>query len=99
MPIVFSAPEGTEIFLFSELGGEFVNQMSYIKITANKEGVATTWWLSRGDGVAACNIIYRSPEYPAKGFITPYVKSLELMDLETISPVVKQITKKVPVQP
>jgi len=41
--------------LFSELGGNFPNDLSYIRLKANDQGVATTTWASRGDGVADCH--------------------------------------------
>jgi len=90
IPIQFSAPEGTEVFLFSELGGHFPNNLSYIRITADENNLATTAWISIGDGVADCNVIYRSSEYPSKGRITPIVKELTLRPLEMISPVFKE---------
>jgi len=88
--IQFSAPKGTEVFLFSELGGNFVNNKDYIKVTADDNGLASAWWVSHGDGVDRCNILFRSSEYPSVGAIVPHVKTLELIDLEVLSPVVEK---------
>ena len=53
VPVVlsFRAPVGTEIILSSELGGMFPNQLSKVKIVANDQGVAETYWYSNGEGV------------------------------------------------
>jgi len=94
MPIQFSAPEGTKVYLASKFGGQFPNGTDYMIIEADENNIASTWWVSHGDGVAACNVEYRSAEFPYVGQINVYVKSPFLMDLETLSPVVKKVAQK-----
>lgn len=94
VPIVFEAPAGTEIILSSTAGGLFANNLSKIRIVADEQGRASTLWMSHGDGVADCEILYRSPAMVGKSMINPIVKRLELMNLTEISPVVEKVASQ-----
>lgn len=88
--ITLKAPAGTEIILHSELGGEFVsNKSAYIKIKANEKGIAQTHWVSHGDAVGNCPVLYSSPIAVGDGTITHRVVQLKLRPLEAISPVIR----------
>ena len=91
-PITFSAPAGTEILLSSETAGRFSNDLSRIKIKANKQGVASTWWISYGGAVSTSTVTYRSASTVGVQTIYPVVQRLEMLDLETLSPVLKKQT-------
>lgn len=89
IPIHFTGPKGTEIMLHSEVGGEFPNGYDYIKITTDENGVAQTFWISNGDGVANCQISFRSPALTGKGTLIAIVRELNLLPLTAFSPVAK----------
>jgi len=84
-PIHFSAPAGTEIILSSPLGGVFSNRLSKIKLTTNAQGQASAVWFSNANAVGNCLILFRSDKYAGEGVITPVVKSLNLIPLDSIS--------------
>jgi len=95
VPVVlsFRAPVGTEIILSSELGGMFPNQLSKVKIVANDEGVAETYWYSNGEGVGGCQVLYRSAAHHETGEVNIEVKKLHLLDFEALSTVDHQALK------
>ena len=94
IPIKFNGPPETEVILFSELGGVFTNGHTYISITTDDKGLASTSWVSEGDAVATCNILYRSNELPDRGRISVQVKRLSLLPLEDISPIAESTEQK-----
>jgi len=94
IPIQFTGPKETDIMLHSEVGGKFPNGLDYIKITTNEQGIAQTFWISNGDGVASCQINYRSPALTSKGALIAIVRDLNLIPLEGFSPIVKSALNK-----
>jgi len=93
VPIQFSGPPNSEVVLYSEVGGAFPNGISYISIKTDDNGLASTSWVSEGDGVATCSILYRSTELPERDKINISVKRLSLLPLEQISPIAKAAEK------
>ena len=93
VPIQFSGPSETEVVLYSEVGGTFPNGLSYISIITDDNGLASTSWVSKGDGVATCSILYRSTELPERDKINISVKRLSLFPLEHISPLAEVADK------
>jgi len=95
VPIIFNGPAETEVMLYSEVGGQFPNGHSFISVKTDDEGIASTSWVSNGDGVGNCSVLYRSTELPSKrGKINIVVRKLSLDPLESISPVVKATATK-----
>ena len=95
VPIQFVGEPDTEVVLYSEVGGKFPNDLSFISIKTDETGRASTSWVSEGDGVATCSIRYRSAELPSKrGRVSIVVRRLSLQPLEHISPVVKTAVNK-----
>jgi len=76
IPIQFEAPEGTEIIVSAETGGHFENELSKIRIKADENNRATTWWMSTGDAVSTSTILFKSKKYTGRGVIQPVVKRL-----------------------
>jgi len=94
--IQFVGAPDSEILLHSEVGGKFPNNLSFISIKTDENGIASTSWISKGEAVASCSILYRSTELPSnRGKINMIVRQLSLQPLEVISPVVKATATKI----
>lgn len=78
MPIAVKAPAGTEVFFIAHNGGEFANGLSRMQITTDQNGMAHTYWLSRGNAIGGTDISVISPNCSNECKIKFQVKRLAL---------------------
>jgi len=94
VPIQFVGPVDSEVLLYSEVGGTFPNGLSYTSVKTDDKGLASTSWVSKGEAVATCSILYRGIDLSEKGRINISVKQLSLLPLDQISPVFNAANNK-----